>query len=515
MNILFVLYGDFHSNSANPLALYTRELQSRGHQCAVAVPANVESVSEHESRTFIPVLYSDVLVSPESVFPDGRPADVIHACTPREIVRHFVTSYMAKRPTPLVIYLEDNESWISKHELNFDEPTLVRYSEKAIAEKLPVTLSHPFRYNSFIGLADAVAVIQDKLKIEVPPWVRCEIVMIGVDLDFFSPRPPDTSFIKKYGIVDGERIIVYHGGVDQFKSAAIESLCQAVALINQSGIPCRLLRTGIRPLSFLSQWSHEAASRISDLGILPRRDLPNLLSLADVFVQPGKIDPFEDLRLPGKVPEFLAMGRPVVMPDANISYLFENGINAVFLRDGTAEEIASKCKDLFADTVRANQIGRAGRLLAEKYFDVRSQARLFEDVYKTACSDFNSAIASAVWQSADGDLRIALVLARKLRLLANLLGVECRLNTANLLRQYADNVEWTERRVIGLEESVNERDSQIATLHRATAQRDEQIGALNCEMAAVLSSRSWRITRPLRFVARLARRVRDSLNRPA
>lgn len=499
MNILFVLYGDFHSNSANPLALYTRELQSRGHQCAVAVPANLESVSEHENPAFIPVLYHDVLVSPESVFPDGRPADVIHACTPREVVRHFVTSYMAKRPTPLVVYLEDNESWISNRVLGFDEPTLVRYAEKAIAEKLPEALSHPFRYNSFIGLAEAVAVIQDKLKIEVPPWVRCETVMLGVDLDFFSPRPPDPSLRKKYGIADGERIIVYHGGVDQLKALAIESLCKAVALINQNGIACRLLRTGIRPLSFLAQWPHEAACKISDLGTLPRRDLPNLLSLADVFVQPGKIDPFEDLRLPGKIPEFLAMGRPVVMPDANIAHLFEDGINAVLLRNGGAEEIASKCLDLFADAQRANYIGRAGRLLAEKYFDVRSQARLLEDVYKFACRNFDAAIASAVWRSADENVPIPLILAHKLKLLASLCGVKYRFDSCDLLRKYAHDIELMHRRITGLEKSLDERDSQITILNR--------------QIASVLSSRSWRIMRPLRVVARLARRVRDSFHR--
>src|ERR1043166_3153351 len=102
MNILFVLYGDFTSNSTNPFVLYARELRSRGHECAIAVPANVESVSLHENPAFIPVLYNNALASPDAIFPNRRPADVVHACTPRELVRRFVTSYMARRPTPLV-----------------------------------------------------------------------------------------------------------------------------------------------------------------------------------------------------------------------------------------------------------------------------------------------------------------------------------------------------------------------------------------------------------------------------
>jgi len=511
MNILFVLYGDFTSNSANPLVLYARELRSRGHTCAIAVPANLESISLHEKPAFVPILYRDALASPDSIFCDGRPADVIHACTPREVVRRFVTSYMKRRPTPLVIYLEDNESWLSTRELGLDQATLAGALENEIASKLPEALSHPFRYDCFIGLADAVAVIQDKLKIEVPPWVRCETVMLGVDLEFFSPRPPKISSRKKYGIADGERVIVYHGGVDQFKSRAIESLCKAVELINRKGIPCRLLRTGIRPLTFLDEWPRETVSVINDLGMLPRSELPDLLSSADVFVQPGQIDPFEDLRLPGKVPEFLAMGRPVIMPDANIAPLFRDGVDVLLLRTGDADEIASKCIELFADAKRAAEMGRAGRVLAEKYFDVRSQAGLLEGVYKSAVRNFDRTIASKVWTSAHEDEPVAFTLARKLKSLGELHGMELGLDAGGLLRQHARRLELMQRRVIALERGIGERDSQITNLNQAIAERDGQIVGLKREIESFLSSKSWRITQPLRFAGRLARRGRDFL----
>jgi glycosyltransferase involved in cell wall biosynthesis len=399
MNILFVLYGDFSSNSANPLALYARELQGYGHSCLIAVPANLgESINLYEDRAFIPALYANVLAAPDSVFPDGRPADVIHACTPREIVRRFVTTYMAKRPTPLVIYLEDNERWIALHELGLQEDSLPGETDLTIARRLPDALSHPFRYDSFIGLADAVAVIQDKLKSEVPGWVPCDTVMLGVDLQFFSPRPADPCWREKYGIAEGERVIVYHGGVDQFKKSAIESLCRAVGLINKRGYRCRLVRTGLRPLDFLDTLPPESRSMINDLGFLPRAELPGILSLADVFVQPGEINPFEDLRLPGKVPEFLAMGRPVIVPDVNIAHLFTDGVDAVILRTGSAQEIADKCVALFSDPQKADAIGRAGRLFAEEYFDVRCQAKRLEEIYMTACSNFNRVIGSKTWQ---------------------------------------------------------------------------------------------------------------------
>jgi glycosyltransferase involved in cell wall biosynthesis/uncharacterized coiled-coil protein SlyX len=493
MNILFVLYGDFRSNSANPLALYSRELRLAGHACAVAVPSRLETISLHEGVTFRPVLYDDVLNAPEAVFPDGRAADVIHACTPREVVRRFVTSYMAKRPTPLVIYLEDNEGWIATRALGLNEETLYQHTEREISEKLPASLAHPFRYESFIGLADAVAVIQDKLALAVPPWVHCGIVMIGVDVEFFSPRAPAPSVRTKYAVAENERIIVYHGGMNQFTRPSIKILCEAVGLIRQKGYPCRLLRAGRTALDFLGQLPRETAHGISDLGLLPRNELPDLLALADVFVQPGQLDPFEDLRLPGKIPEFLAMARPVVMPEANIAHLFHDGSDAVLLRTGSADEIATKCIELFSDPERANAIGRAGRRLAEKYFDVRIQARRLEGIYQTACKEFNPSIAAKIWRAADPNTPVPLLLSRKLRLLVDCDGTKFVAPGAEIIREYARYIELMQQRLTGLETSLAEEAREIAALN--------QIVASTCQ------SGGWRLTSLLHRVKSMLKRL--------
>ena len=487
MNILFVLYWDFTANSANPLVLYARELHARGHNCAIAVPARLETVAIHEQPAFRPVLYADAIAQPRSVFPDGRPADVIHACTPREIVRQFLMPYLAKQPTPLVFYLEDNEFWISTRGIGIDEAKVFRLTDREIAERLPVAYVHPFDYESLIGLADAVAVIQSKLEVVVPPWVPVETVMIGVDVNFFSPRPPDLSLRKKYGVAEDEKIIVYHGGVNGFTAFGIETLCRAVGLINQQGYSCRLLRSGVVPLEFLGRLPREIASAIVDLGVLPKHELPALLALADVFVQPGRVDAFEDLRLPGKVPEFLAMGRPVIMPNVNIAHLFDDGVNAVLMQTGSAEEIAEKCIGLFADRQRADAIGRAGRVFAEQHFDVRAQACRLEAVYRIADNNFNLEIASEVWGSNSGGASVPLLLSRKLRLLAELRGEEGGFEVGDILREHARYIELMQRRLRGLAEAVTEHHGQIAALHNST---------------------SWRITGPLRIVIHKIKQAR-------
>ena len=518
MNILFVLYGDITTNSAVHLILHARELHRCGHSCAVAVPNNLETIIQYPDVFFRPVLYADVLIAPDSVFPDGRPADIVHAWTPRENVRRFVTSYMAKCPTPLIVYLEDHESWIACRALGLEEATLAQQTDQSISKRLPDSLSHPFRYDSFIGLADAVVVIQDKLGMEVPPWVYCATVLPGVDLEFFSPRVANPLLRKQYGVAENERVIVYPGGLSGFTKPGIEALCRAVGLLNTQGCLCRLLRTGPLALDFLDQLPPETAAAINDLGVLPRGELPDLLALADVFVQPGKIDPFEDLRLPGKLPEFLAMGRPVVMPNVNIAHLFTEGVNVVLTRTGSAEEIAAKCIDLFSNSQQADKIGQAGRSFAEKYFDSEMQARKLANVYKIACENFDPIIAREIWQIEDKNTPVALLLARKLKLLADPQNNRLSTEVSDILKAHARYIGLMQLRVGGLEAGIVERDGQIADQNGQVADLNGQVDNLNGQvdnlnqaLTETRESTSWRLTRPIRFIGFQLLRIKIAL----
>jgi glycosyltransferase involved in cell wall biosynthesis len=535
MNVLFALYGDFGSNSAAPLMLHARELHRLGHRCAVAVPSGVEAGIAQDNPSFRAVLYAEALANPAAIFPDGRPADIVHAWTPREGVRRFVMSYLTQRPTPWVIYLEDNEGWISRAALSLvglREDVLLQHSEEIISAWTPEGLSHPLRYESFIGLSDAAVVIQDKLAIEVPPWVPCTTVMPGVDLKFFSPRPPDPALRKRYGVGDDERVIVYPGGLNDFTRPGLEALCLAVGLINRRGTPCRLLRSGVVAMDFLQRLPSDALARVTDLGELPRADLPGLLALADVFVQPGKPEPFEDLRLPGKLPELLATGRPVVLPDTNIASLFRDGVDAVLHRTGSPEEIAEKCLALFADPERARRIGEVGRRFAESHFDPTVQASRLEGVYRASCEAFDPEFAGKLWSASAQESAPAL-LARKLRLLADLASAGSTVSGA-MLKVHARGIEFTQERSLGLETGMAVRDrevkslkGEIASLNDEAQERAKEIAALSeavaevrgqlaasgqtiaereHHIAAVESSLSWRMTHPLRVAGRIISR---------
>ena len=95
-----------------------------------------------------------------------------------------------------------------------------------------------------------------------------------------------------------------------------------------------------------------------ELGSVGWREIPGYLALADAFVQPGAADDFNRYRLPSKLPEFLAMGRPVVLPDCNIGHDLVDGRSALLLSEGDGLEIAARVEQLLDDPELPRSAGR-------------------------------------------------------------------------------------------------------------------------------------------------------------
>ena len=107
-----------------------------------------------------------------------------------------------------------------------------------------------------------------------------------------------------------------------------------------------------------------------DLGFIAKGRLPKLLATADVLVQPGRPGAFNDYRLPSKLPEFLASGRPVVLPATNVALEMTDGVEALFLASGTPDDIAACCERVFREPALAARLGENGAAFARRHFDL-------------------------------------------------------------------------------------------------------------------------------------------------
>jgi glycosyltransferase involved in cell wall biosynthesis len=524
MNILFVLYGDLSRNTAGPIILFTQYLSQLGHQCAIAIPDNSEMPSQSKQDSFSVFKYNEVLIKKGVLFEGNKRADIIHACTPRIAVYDFVCKYMNIAPTPLVIYLEDNEEWITETSLGVNKKTILELSNKNILDKISTDLSHPFEYPHFIGLCDAAIVIQKKLSVTVPFFVPFFTVPWGVDLSFFQSRPEAVASQRELlDISPDTKVIVYHGGINPFTKSPIHDLCEAVLRINALGIDCILIKTGPGSIASLYPKSAFPNMILRDLGNVPRKDLPNILNMADMFVQPGRINGFEDLRLPSKLPEFLAMGKPTVLPNCNISDIFQDGKDALLLQTGDPEEIVQCCLRVFRDSKLSNELGLAARKKAETFFDIKKQTQALLAAYKEAISYFDSKVTEKIWESAQENGALFALNTRleilnsssfelnnkilSLALLQSEFGQDRISALGKRIDTYIELTAKLENRVQKREDEIGQRDGEIWRQGEEIKLLAQHLESSKAAIAALHNSTSWKLTALLRWLSDLLHKI--------
>ena len=373
MNVLFFCHDDFACNSMGHIAGFARGLRAMGHACAVAIPGDdLSSVAVFEGGPpFRPAIFSDAWEHPRALFPDGRPADILHAWTPREHVRRAVE--LCRRHMPksgLVVHFEDNEEHLTSAFAGESFSRLRTLTDAELSVRLPVNLSHPREYQRFLGSANGVTGITASLADFVPDGVPFVELWPGVDFTSYHPGPPDAGLRTALGIAPAEKMICYPGSSHFANAAEMLQLYEAVFLLNARGTLCRLVRTGHDTPEFVASLDPARLARfILHLGFVDRTRLPGLLRAADVLVQPGRDDAFNHYRFPSKLPEFLASGRPVVLPRANVGLRIWAGREALVLETGDAAEIAASCERVFADAALSRRLSEGAAAFARRSFD--------------------------------------------------------------------------------------------------------------------------------------------------
>jgi glycosyltransferase involved in cell wall biosynthesis len=377
-NILFVLYHDFSANSAVHVHNFANQLAALGHSTAVAIPEDTDRGAGLGEQNYSVQRFDQVDGEWLRVFPNGRPPDLIHAWTPRENVRLFCEKLAGLCDFSLFIHLEDNEELILEVNLgtSFAELASSRSAE------IPGNLSHPRHYRAFLSSADGVTMIMDRLERFVRPELPKLILWPGADEQFFFPRPRDPQLLEQLGIAKGTVILCYTGNVHSANSRDVRSVYLAAAILDREGTPARLIRTGRDFCSFLGpdeEWAHKVSI---ELGHVPYQEIPALLSLADVLVQPGMDNAFNEFRLPGKLPEFFAMGRPVIVPRTNIGRFVRHGEDAWVLDKVDALGIVDAVLQLRGNKAWSERLAAGAVAFGREHFDWKKNARALAGFYE-------------------------------------------------------------------------------------------------------------------------------------
>ena len=371
MNIIFVLYHNFLSNSAIHVHNLANALTKLGCNCAVAVPDEKETSYTNIGGEikYHPLDFRESLESSYSFFKNGKP-DVIYAWTPREIVRKQCEKLKVKfKDSFLLIHLEDNEEVILESNIGLPLKELSKLPKEELEKIVSDNLSHPINYKKFLESADGVSVIMDTLLKFVPRDKPKLILWPIVAKHLFLKGERSSDMLRKWGIAKNEIVVAYIGNVHNSNWREVRSLYLAVALANRQGIKTRLIRTGKDYYPFWGLQREWAEEHTINLGFLPYEEIPRVLANADILIQPGKADRFNDYRLPSKIPEFLSTKKPVAIPNTNIGRFLKNGEEALILKNGDSLEILSLISSFSKNRKKMELLGIRGQEFAKSNFD--------------------------------------------------------------------------------------------------------------------------------------------------
>jgi glycosyltransferase involved in cell wall biosynthesis len=317
--------------------------------------------------------YSFHMVDLDDLIQDNRLASrfsLMYYWSPRKMMvsTHEKISSFAKKRIPYIVHLEDNDLEICMNALGISKDMLAQASiDRNKWINIPESYCDPFAADLFLSNSKGVTALSTSLLKAIPDWLPT--------LHFWPAFEPSSISIdseesisqwrKELNILDEDFIISYTGNVHPSNIAEVRSLYIAVALVNRMGMPLKLIRTGCDHARLFAdeEWTW-INKHVLSLGTIDLRQVFNLQRMSTMLVQPGLVDSWNECRVPSKIPEYLASGRPVVVPNANIGHCLTHEDNAICLEQANAEQIALTLLKWLPKKTELNQIGSRGACFA-------------------------------------------------------------------------------------------------------------------------------------------------------
>ena len=188
------------------------------------------------------------------------------------------------------------------------------------------------------GITVAMDCRQDSLPSRVPVFELWPLA----DPALFYARRPDPVRRRALGVPENSLAVVFQGDTTAGNARHMRSLYLAVAVLNREGYPTTLVRSGRDLHPFLrsdDQWRHQ---NTIELGHLSHSELPGLLALADILVQPAHSGAHACPRRS----ELFSAGRPLILPEASLAPQITHRRHAFLVRKADALGIAAAINEI-------------------------------------------------------------------------------------------------------------------------------------------------------------------------
>jgi len=215
---------------------------------------------------------------------------------------------------------------------------------------------------------------------------KSTVLMNAVDEDRFAANRSAST--QQQCSEQGKFVMMYHGTLTHIYGLDIAVEAFALAHHEMPGAELWILGSGPEKdaLNRLAQ-ERGLGSKVRLVGQVESTEIPDWLSQCDAGILPIRRDVFLDFAFPNKLPEFIIMGKPVLVSNLKaIRHYFSEGALAYFEPDSPAD-LSQRMLGLYRDPqLRARLVLRAKEEYAPIRWDLMKQRylTLIEDVTGSA-----------------------------------------------------------------------------------------------------------------------------------
>jgi glycosyltransferase involved in cell wall biosynthesis len=286
--------------------------------------------------------------------------DVIHACNPPDLI--FLVALPLKLFGCKLIF--------DHHDIN-PELYEAKFARRGVFWRLMIMFERLTFMSADVTIATnnsyrGIAVGRNKKSPE-----NVFVVRSGPDVDKLRPTPPNPALKR------GRRYLLGYVGVigdQEGVDLLLRSMQHLVYDLGRTDIQLTLAGSGpsLRDLQELAV-ELKVTDYVAFLGRVSNSELFELLSTADVCVNPDRVTAMNDLSTMNKIMEYMAFAKPIVQFDVREGRYSAQGAS-VYAKANDIVDFAEKIVELLADEDRRIRMGQFGRERVEKALSWQTQA---------------------------------------------------------------------------------------------------------------------------------------------
>lgn len=261
-----------------------------------------------------------------------------------------------------------------------DEYPFVLRKNKNIYKYFPalIKLVEKFSYRYFDGIIVMTKALRNYFSRTTHNKIPIELILMTVELDRFE---------KINKLNQNNKYLAYIGDLTSEKDG-LDIMIKAFAeIINY--FPNYVLKIAgstkknedVENLKKLVEQLN-LTNKVLFIGKLKRKEVPEFLINSDLLILSRPYSERAEGGFPTKLGEYLATGNPVIVTSVGeIPDYLEDGKSAFLAEPGSVVSLKNKIIEVLANPLKASQIGKEGKKIAENTFNYKVQAKIMNDFF--------------------------------------------------------------------------------------------------------------------------------------